>query len=60
MTAFEKLTHVAKKRVEYLLIGMINSLGKRSIKFTEQLFECYALKGIFHIISKAVTCTYVV
>ena len=60
MTAFEKPTPVAKKHVEYLLIDMINSLGKRSIKFTDHWFEFYALKCIFHIISKAVTCTYVV
>ena len=56
MTAFKKLTNVANKCVEYLLIGMIHSLGKRSIKFTEHWIELYALKGIFHVISKAVTC----
>ena len=60
MTAFEKLTHEAKKCVEYFFIGMLNSIGKRSIKLTEHWFEFYELKGTFHIISKAVTCTYVV
>ena len=46
MTAFEKLTHVAKKRVEYLLIDMINSHGMRNKKFTEHWFEFYALIAI--------------